>query len=140
MADPSTIIKNATNAADARMAMMYPLVRVRHRRPSRPRAGGVRRLASAALALASAPRPPCRPPCRPPMAANRPACAAAVASCGAREHVCGCVRACDAAGRHAQQPAVSELGAARAPEALRSLHLVWLPRAGDAPGNSLKRT
>jgi hypothetical protein len=28
MADSSTAIKNAANAADARMVMMYPLVRV----------------------------------------------------------------------------------------------------------------
>ena len=34
MADPSTILKNAANAADARVAMMYPLVRVRS--PARP--------------------------------------------------------------------------------------------------------
>ena len=34
MADPSTILKNAANAADARVAMMYPLVRVRS--PAKP--------------------------------------------------------------------------------------------------------
>jgi hypothetical protein len=58
MADPSTAIKHATNAADARMVMMYPLVRVR---PS-PSAAVHVRSADRTTGLDARPEPSARGP------------------------------------------------------------------------------